>query len=255
MQLRIGFAAVGGLALVMVAIAALTSGDRAEAGVSGGIHTTDINCAGVNLNTSYGNKLDVYLEGGPKKPGASGLTAGDYGVEVTAPNGTLLGKSMGVVIAADALLGEIPCSQLWFLVYKASDGTQGYDDTTNNGGTYKVKICLDDDFAGSNCKSDNFKVNLEEQPPFDACTAFPNREIIFFGDRLGDPSIIGLVEESAPQLTAISAGTYVLTMQSFDPAHVPFQSIQPQEQWVARFFGAGPVLDLQSAPISDLPDD
>ena len=52
---------------------------------------------------------------------------------------------------------------------------------------------------------------------------------------------------------SVPAGTYLVRMQSFDDSH-PAQGTQPQEQWVARFFGAGG-FELQSEPISDLPDD
>lgn len=256
-QLRFWFAAGGVLALAMVAIAALSSGGTAEAGVTGGIHTTDVNCAGTDLNVDYGNKQDVYLEGGPKKPGASGLTTGDYGVEVTAPNGFLLGKSNGTVITADAI-GEIPCAQLWELVYKASDGTQGYDDTTNNGNEYKVTICLNDDFDSSDCKSDNFKVDDEDAPPFDACVAHPGRILVDMGFsvKLGDPTVGVLVEESGPMaIGPVGPGTYLVTIQSWDD-HIADggDKGQKEEQWFARFFANGS-LEAESGIIDDLPPD
>ena len=88
-----------------------------------------------------------------------------------------------------------------------------------------------------------------------ACTLMqPTGGHLFdFGARLGDPAVTGLVEESQPIAASVPAGTYLVQMQSFDDSH-PAQGTQPQEQWVARFFGAGG-LDLESAPISDLPND
>ena len=62
--------------------------------MDGAIHTTDSSCGGVNVNI-YASKSDVYLEGGPKNPGSAGLDDGEYYVQVTEPNGTLLGTSLG----------------------------------------------------------------------------------------------------------------------------------------------------------------
>jgi hypothetical protein len=43
-------------------------------------------------------------------------------------------------------------------VLKATDGTQGYDDTNNPGGEYQLEVCADAAFTPSRCKYDNFKV-------------------------------------------------------------------------------------------------
>jgi hypothetical protein len=79
---------------------------------------------------------------------------------VTDPSGAdLLGTSIGsgddtpVVVTG----GEFAfCYQLSAILIKDSDGTQGYDDTLNPGGEYKVWVCTDSAFA--QCKTDNFKV-------------------------------------------------------------------------------------------------
>src|SRR6185369_10256986 len=65
-----------------------------SAPLPGAIFTTDSICSGVDLNI-YGSKDDVYLDGGPAHVGAAGLPEGDYYVKVTAPDGTLLGTSVG----------------------------------------------------------------------------------------------------------------------------------------------------------------
>jgi hypothetical protein len=130
------------------------------AGFTGAIYTTDVGCTGVNINL-FADKGDVYLDGGPAGSG-SGLDDGFYYVKVTEPNGAPLGAS-GVNAPVGVSGGKfIQCYQLWSIVMKASDGTQGYDDTTNPGGEYKVWVSPDSDFARS--KTDNFKVKAGVTP-------------------------------------------------------------------------------------------
>jgi hypothetical protein len=64
-----------------------------QAPFTGAIFTTDVTCSGVNLNI-FGSKEDVYLDGGPVSPHASGFPDGSYYVKVTEPDGTLLGTSI-----------------------------------------------------------------------------------------------------------------------------------------------------------------
>jgi hypothetical protein len=116
----------------------------------------------VNLN-QYELNEDVYISGGPKKPGAASLPEGSYYVKVTQPNGTLLGTSLGsgdetpFVVAED---GEsVDCDQLASVLLKTSEGSAGFDLTGNPGGVYKVWVCKSDDFLPRSCKKDNFKSN------------------------------------------------------------------------------------------------
>lgn len=131
----------------------------------GAIFTTNNTCTGVNLNI-YASKDDVYLDGGPQGNGPS-LPAGSYYVQVTEPNGTLLGTSVGAanptpfVVASD---GTANCIQLSSVLIKASDQSIGYDDTTNPGGEYKVWASKDPTFPNDGSKTDNFKVNSSGQP-------------------------------------------------------------------------------------------
>src|SRR5829696_8108734 len=83
------------LALAM-AVPFLTSSLPASAfaPVPGAIFTTDSACAGTNVNI-FAAKTDAYLDGGPAHPGAAGLPDGSYYVQVTTPDGTLLGTSVG----------------------------------------------------------------------------------------------------------------------------------------------------------------
>jgi len=121
----------------------------------GAIWTTDIG-GSVNINI-YGNKTDVYLNGGPSHSGAPGLPDGYYYVQVTEPNGTLLGNSTSTPVHVTD--GEFDLAyRLWDIVVKASDGTQGYDSTSNPGGEYKVWVSQDPTFPPSQSKTDNFKV-------------------------------------------------------------------------------------------------
>jgi hypothetical protein len=131
----------------------------------GAIFTTNNTCAGVDLNI-YASKDDVYLDGGPQGNGPS-LPSGSYYVQVTEPNGTLLGTSVGAanptpfVVASD---GTANCIQLSSALLKASDQSVGYDDTSNPGGEYKVWASKDPTFANDGSKTDNFKVSSSGQP-------------------------------------------------------------------------------------------
>lgn len=136
-----------------------TVGMASAAPVSGNIFTTDSACLGTNVNI-FNDKADVYLDGGPVKEGAAGLPDGSYYVQVTTPNGTVLGKTL----AADVVVsgGEFEhCYRLVDILYTASSGftVEGYDTSTNDGGVYKVWISMDPTFPPSASKTDNFKVN------------------------------------------------------------------------------------------------
>lgn len=92
-------------------------------------------------------------------------------------------------------------------------------------------------------------------PPLDACAPFADRIVITFDPRprLGDPSVGTLVEQSDPEAISVPAGTYMVTLQSFD-AHstqIPPQN-QMQEQWFAQFSNGTTV---NSGTIDDLPND
>lgn len=127
--------------------------------LSGAIYTTMSN-DGVNVNF-FTDKEEVYLNGGPQHPGAAGLNDGYYAVQVTEPDGTLLGTSIGSsnempVFVVGGEFEEV--YQLWSILIKESNRTQGYDDSSNGGGVYKVWICSDGGFTNADTKTDNFKV-------------------------------------------------------------------------------------------------
>src|SRR4030095_13806198 len=109
----------------------------------GAIFTTDSTCTGVNVN-AFPNKEAVYLDGGAKLPGAAGLPDDSYCVQITTPDGVILGLSAeGAVTVVD---GEfVQCYQLSSILNTASSGftIPGYDDTTNPGGEYKVWVSPD----------------------------------------------------------------------------------------------------------------
>jgi hypothetical protein len=130
--------------------------------LSGAIFTSNSDCSGVDLNI-YSNKADVYVDGGPTHPGAASLPDGSYYVQVTDPSGaTLLGTSLGAgdetpfVVSGGGTI--IDCDQLWSILIKGSDATQGYDDTPNSGGEYKLWVSNESSFTNSSTKTDNFKV-------------------------------------------------------------------------------------------------
>src|SRR5829696_6621013 len=149
-------------ALVVTALFALTGVALATSNANpGAIHTTDATCSGVDLNVNFASKQDVYLEGGPNGQGGTGLADGYYYVQITTPDGVVLGTSVGAENPTPVHVtnGSFDaCYQLWSILIKASDRTQGYDDTTNSGGEYKVWISTMPDFATSTTKTDNFKV-------------------------------------------------------------------------------------------------
>ena len=149
-------------ALVVTALFAVTGAALATSNAnSGAIHTTDSSCTGVNLNVDFASKQDVYLEGGPSGQGGTGLADGEYYVQVTEPDGTVLGTSVGSSDPTPVTVVNgsfVECYQLWAILIKASDRTQGYDDTSNTGGEYKVWISSTADFTNSTTKTDNFKV-------------------------------------------------------------------------------------------------
>jgi hypothetical protein len=128
--------------------------------VKGAVFTTKSNCTVVNGNI-YDDLHAVYIDGGPAKPGAAGLPDGSYYVRVTEPNGTLLGTSVGSGndTPVHVTNGEFDqCMQLYSILIKASDGTRGYDFTSNAGGEYKVWVSNEASFANNSSKTDNFKV-------------------------------------------------------------------------------------------------
>src|SRR5215213_6108331 len=156
------------LALAM-AVPFLTSSLSAGAfaPVTGAIFTTDSACVGTNINI-FADKADVYLDGGPAHPGAAGLPDGYYYVQVTVPDGTLLGTSVGSgnETPVHVTNGEFDqCYQLEAILIKANDATPGYDDTTNPGGEYKVWVSAVSTFDNSSTKTDNFKVKAAPECP------------------------------------------------------------------------------------------
>ena len=148
------------IAVASATMAALSLPAVAAPPVSGAIFTTESTCTGVNLNI-YADKDNVYLDGGPSHPGAAGLPDGEYYVQVTEPDGALLGTSLGsadetpVTVLNREFSG---CLQLSAILLKASDGSAGYDDTSNSGGVYKVWVSNEASFSNDSTKIDNFKV-------------------------------------------------------------------------------------------------
>jgi hypothetical protein len=154
------------LALFSAAITPIHS-VSAYAGLTGAIFTTDSTCTGTNVNI-FNTKSDVYLDGGPAHPNAAGLPDGEYYCQVTEPNGTLLGTSLGTADETPIVVsgGEfVQCYQLIAILRKASDASAGFDTTSNPGGEYKVWVSSDRTFPNDLTKTDNFKVRDEEVPP------------------------------------------------------------------------------------------
>jgi hypothetical protein len=150
---RVTFVAFAAFALLMLA-----ASSAFMEGISGAIFTTSGSCDGTNINI-FASKADVYLDGGPAHPGAAGLPDGNYYVQVTEPDGTVLGKSATAIAVVSG--GEFAqCYQLSAILNTFSSGftVAGYDDSTNGGGVYKVWISMDNTFPAGANKTDNFKV-------------------------------------------------------------------------------------------------
>lgn len=153
---RLGVALIFGLILLAVAVFPTFAAPP----VKGAVFTTNSACNVVNGNI-YNTIQDVYLDGGPAKPGAAGLPNGDYYLKVTEPNGKLLGTSVGsgndkpIHVSNGEFSG---CLNIFNLTIAASDGSQGFDFTGNPGGEYKVWVSNEASFANNSSKTDNFKV-------------------------------------------------------------------------------------------------
>jgi hypothetical protein len=145
----------------------------ADAQVPGAIFTTDVGCVGVDLNI-YPTKDAVYIDGGPTKKGlGTGLRDGKYYVQVTEPDGTLLGYTptgapvVEVIVNLDGDGEFAKCYQLSDILVSANTGLKGYDPTLNPGGEYKVWITHEEHFLSNGgfhprySKTDNFKVIRE----------------------------------------------------------------------------------------------
>lgn len=130
-------------------------------GFPGAIFTTDSTCTVVDANI-YAAKTDVYLNGGGK--GVS-LPDGSYYVQVTEPNGTVLGSSGGTA-PIQVLKGKFAaCYPVWALV-------EGFEDSRN--GEYKVWVCQDATFSQPSCKTDNFRVaRSPDRTPTRTATSVP----------------------------------------------------------------------------------
>ena len=109
----------------------------------------------------------MFPDGGPAHTGAAGLPDGSYYVQVTEPDGALLGTSVGAAneTPVSVVGGEFTsCLMLSNIVIKASDASVGYDTTSNPGGEYKVWVSTVSSFDNDSTKTDNFKIKTSEVP-------------------------------------------------------------------------------------------
>jgi hypothetical protein len=230
------------LALGLIAPFSLTHNASAAPPLSGAIFTTDSTCTGVNINI-FGSKDDVYLDGGPAHPGAAGLPDGEYYCQVTEPNGTLLGTSLGTADETPIVVsgGEfVQCYQLSAILRKASDGSAGYDDTSNPGGECKVWISSVGTFDNDSSKTDNFKVRGDTPDP-----PRSTLNVIKFYDAdadgihdAGEPDIIGWKVRIQDGIDFIRFTPVLIVLDPDDYTITEFAPIEPN--WVGTT--ANPVL-------------
>jgi SdrD B-like protein len=144
---------------VMIALLISPAAIWAQPPVTGAIYTTDSGCNRVNGNL-FASKTDVFVNGGPQHLGSAGLPDGSYYIQVTDPSGAqLLGTSVGASIPQPVTVVNgafTSCLRLWDVVFQG--GVQGYADTTNAGGEYKVWVSTVSTFDNNLTKTDNFKV-------------------------------------------------------------------------------------------------
>lgn len=171
----------------VLGLAAAAAAPAALANVAGAIYTTVVDGTEVNFNI-YGNKLDVYLNGGPGRGAGSnapGLVPdGVYVFMVTDPSGATIlstdpARCRQVVVTGGITTGVVDTDcehNVGPLQPGGSVAVQlmPYDDTPNNGGEYKAWLtpvgsfaCSLDQvtcgnanhgFINSESKTDNFKV-------------------------------------------------------------------------------------------------
>jgi hypothetical protein len=141
-------------------------------GMFGAIFTTNSSGTVVNGNI-YQAKEDVYLNGGPKKPGAAGLPDGDYYYLITDPGckTELAGPGAADPNDTSGKIITVQNGEFTALMQLAP-----FADTPNNGGEYKVYVTKVSDydpnaknscfgFVHSKTKTDNYKVKEKEVPP------------------------------------------------------------------------------------------
>lgn len=232
------------IALSGFALLVSPSTSTAAPPLPGAIFTTDGTTLGVNLNI-YDDKDDVWLNGGPAHPGAASLPDGDYYVQVTTPDGTLLGTSVGKSAGdrpAHVKSGVFTPIQLSQVLIKASglpSEVAGYDDTTNSGGVYKVWVSTSDTFPNDSSKTDNFKVKVRSTPPppsiIKVCKFYDANANSKFDD--GETLIPDWkinITESLPDTTGLSIDRFTPYSGVFEPGNYTIFEYAPIEtNWVA----------------------
>lgn len=147
----------------MLLVASAAIAQECPQSVTGAIFTTDSEGNAVNANI-YDDKEDVYLNGGPKKPGTAGLPDGWHYYQVTDPSGKhLLSHGAKRDINARTVLVEDG-------KFDKIEQLAPFRDSPNSGGVYKVWLtpvgCYGDPkdsatfhgFLPSKSKTDNFKI-------------------------------------------------------------------------------------------------
>ncbi len=207
---------------VAAVVVGLWTGGGAEASFSGAIYTSLGNGTTVNQNL-YPSKADVYLNGGPQNQNASGLPDGTYFFQVTTPSGALLSSDPAVCrqlqVVGGKVSGASPASGACAHANGAYNPVNGtipvqlipFDDTTNNGGEYKVWLIRQGngtgttisqtdprviEFRGGNSKTDNFKV---DRPVCEDC----DDGVTLSGEKFYDADADGTQDLGEPPVAGI----------------------------------------------------
>ena len=168
-------------------------------------NTADGTCSNVNSNL-YPSQFAVGLDGNP-----STIGAGTYWVRVIEPGGAILGTSE----SANFVVGGVQtCFQVWDLVKKQSDGSQGFDVSTNGGGEYRLLVSETSDFTpGDGTKSDNFKIrSYFEEPDCEELQNCPEATALFSIVKFYDANANGVQDLGENPITGwqvdLSLGTF-----------------------------------------------
>ena len=179
-------------------------------------------CTVINGNI-YPDQFTVGVNGDP-----SVLTDPPYYIKVIVPGeGTVV--ELGASTAA-VFNGTDACQQLWSLVFKTSDGSQGFDPTTNNGGEYQVVISKTADYPDGGRKSDNFKIRhyTPPEPPCEPNTDHPCPVFSAFGvNKFYDANINGVKD---PGESFIQNWEVVVTVAGVTTTELtPFSTFTPKK--------------------------
>jgi protocatechuate 3,4-dioxygenase beta subunit len=166
-----------------------SSGARASTNFTdarGAIWTTLADGSVQDANVQYQSKEEVYLHGHHFEEGDYYIRVVQTQHQVTVGESILLGSGT-LHIDASGSFGPI---SVWDLVYKTSDGSQGFDDSAN--AEYNVDVADNPEFK--NPKQDNFRIKPEGP------SGNPGLDVAIAGHKFNDLNGNGVADAGEPGL-------------------------------------------------------